>query len=187
MKKLLYFIILITSVAYNGCSYIKEYFSKPEILIRKDFNGEGMAVLTFSQSGYTLPTDIGKKAADKLTDAFFLINKFSVIDRAKTNEAQAEIDIPNTEYVSADKLQQIGLKLKANYLILGRIDIKSEKEYLSIAADQELRLSFRIISVANTDVIGVANYSGRVDDGNIPEELDKIILKIVNEIKNQRE
>ncbi|MFO7445915.1 MAG: CsgG/HfaB family protein [Ignavibacteriaceae bacterium] len=187
MKNLFYTIIILLSLVFCSCSYISGVFSKkPDVLIKKDFNGEGIAVLTFSRYGHSLPSDIGRTAADKLTDALFLVNKFNVIDRSKINDAQAEVDITNTEFLSGDKIQQIGLKLKASYLILGRIDLLSEKEYLSIEAKQELGISFRIISVADTEVLGVANYHRDIDD-NIPEEMDYMISQIVIEINKQRE
>jgi len=171
-------IAIFISTLASGCYLIS---TQPNVLIKKDFDGNGIAVLGFSKSGSFLPDDIGKVAADKLTDALFLDGKFNVIDRSKVNEAQAELEIASPESLSADQIQKLGLKLKANYLVFGRIQYVSSTDYIETDADKELHISLRIISVVNSEVIGMATYKITSKD-DITNELNSSMSKIVKKI-----
>lgn len=163
-----------------GCSTFSNIFSSgPEISVKKDFDGNGIAVLNFSKLG-PLPNDISKLAADKLTDAFFLNSRLNVVERARVNDAQASMEIINTEFMSSEQIQKLGQKLKANYLILGRVHCISEEDYFKTDDDKKLNISFRIVSVANQDVVGVVNYSCKYDD-RIVEKLQEMITQITSE------
>ncbi len=173
-------IICIVALFYffNGCSLIS---TTPDVLIKKDFSGEGIAVLNFSSQGNYLSSNIGKLAADKLTDALFVEGKFSVVDRANVNDAQASLEIKSPELVSADDIQKLGLKLKANYIVLGRVQQVSDAEFMNMDAKKELYISFRIISVKDCEVVGVATYSCKYED-NIVKEVEEMMYKIVHKI-----
>ena len=164
-----------------GCGTISNVFSSgPEISIRKDFDGNGIAVLNFAKLG-PLPNDIGKLAADRLTDAFFLNSRFNVIDRSRVNEAQASMEVTNTEFMSSEQIQKLGQKLKANYLILGRVHCISEEDYFKSDFDKKLNISFRVVSVASQDVVGVVNYSCKYDD-KLVENMQEMITRITSRI-----
>lgn len=173
-KKNIFFILLLTFIT-KGCTL---FSIAPDVLLKKEFTGESVAVLNFTKQGSYLPSDAGKIAADKLTDAMFLIGKFSVIDRSKVNEAQVGFDIKTTEFLSADDIQKLGMKLKANFIVLGRIQHVSENEYLNMNTKKELYISFRIISVKDTEVIGVASYYDNYSS-NFIEKVDDMMRKII--------
>ena len=99
----------------------------------------------FSTKGDYLPSDAGKIAADKLTDALFLEGKFNIIDRSNVNEAQAGLDIKTAEIISADEIQKLGMKLKANYIVLGRVQQVSDDKYMDSDTKKELYIHFRIV------------------------------------------
>ena len=186
MKKLI-FVLTFIFFLYSGCSFISGLFcKKPEVLLKKDFSGERIAVLTFARNGSFISSDIGKSAADKLTNALFLSGKYEIIDRSKVNIAQSELEILNTDILSHDKIQQLGLKLKANYLILGRISSNPTSEYFDLGVEKKIGISFRIISVLNTEVVGLVDYTTETNK-NISDELDSMINKIVNAMSSQNE
>jgi hypothetical protein len=186
MKKIIPVFISI-SFLFSGCYFIAGTFCKhPDVLIKKEFNGEGIAVLTFGRSGMFISPDIGNLTADRLADELFLSGKYEIIDRSKVNAAQAELEISNPNSFSQDKIHQLGLKLKANYLILGRISSNPTSEYFELDKDKKMNISFRIISVLNTDVVGIVDYT-RETTGIISIELDSMIKKIVQTMVEQNE
>jgi len=181
IKYLFYPLILIPLLI--SCGTITNLFSGgPEISIRKDFDGNGIAILNFSKIG-PLPGDAGKLTADKLADAFFLNTRFNVIERARVNDAQASMEITNTEFMSSEQIQKLGQKLKANYLILGRIHFITEEDYFKADDDKKLNISFRIVSVANQEVVGVANYTCKYND-KLVEKIDDMIVLIASKISD---
>jgi curli biogenesis system outer membrane secretion channel CsgG len=171
-------LVIFISIALNSCYLIS---TSPSILIKKDFDGDGIAVLGFSKYGSFLSDNIGRIAADKLTDALFLDGKFNVIDRSKVNQTQAEMEIASPESLSADQIQKLGLKLKANYIVLGRIQCSSNSEYIDDGSDKQLFISFRIISVLNSEVIGMATYKISSND-EITNALNNSMSTIVKRI-----
>jgi curli biogenesis system outer membrane secretion channel CsgG len=178
MKIIQVLFAIFISLIINSCYLIS---APPNVLIKKDFDGNGIAVLGFSKFGSYLSSDIGKVAADKLTDALFLDGKFNVIDRSKVNEGQAELEIASSESLSADQIQKLGLRLKANYLVLGRIQCISSSDYIDTDSDKELYISIRIISVVNSEVIGMATYS-ITSNTEVTDELNNSMSKIVKKI-----
>jgi hypothetical protein len=167
------------SFLFTGCSFISGIFCKqPDILINKEFTGENIAVLTFARKGMFIYPDIGIMTADKLTDELFLSGKYEIIDRSKVNTAQEELEILNTDVLSRDKIQQLGLMLKADYLILGRISSNPVSENFGLEMDKKMNISFRIISILNTDVVGIVDYTMETTESTTTE-LDLMIKKIV--------
>lgn len=178
-RKWLY-LLFILSLLYNGCYLITQ---EPDVMIKKEFIGNDIAVLNFSTQGSFMVPNAGKLAADKLTDALFLIGKFNVIDRSKVNQAQGSLDLRNTDFLSADEIQKIGLSLRANYLVVGSLREISDSEYMSMNEDKNIYISFRIISVTNSDVVGMATYSDNFDDNaveKIQEMMNDIVTKMVD-------
>lgn len=175
-------LLLLPLLLLNGCAYVKIFDkNKAEVVISNKFNGEGIAVLTFTKLG-PLPSEAGKMTADKLTDALYLQNHFNVVDRTKVNEAQAYLQITDAEMLSHDLLQQLGLKLKANYLILGRVKLVRNNNINIRNRKSELGISFRIISVSDTEIAGIAEYSIE-STGNIENGIDAMIKKILKKIR----
>ncbi len=154
MKIFKYLTIPIISILFSSCYLL----SPPNVFLNKDFNGNQIAVLNFSKYGPYLPSEISRIAADKLTDALYLKGKFNVVDRANVNDAEANMEIASPESLSSDQIQKLGLMLKANYLILGRIQNISDPDIFNQDAQKQLYISFRIISVLNSNVMGVATY-----------------------------
>ena len=186
MKKLI-FVLTFISFLFSGCSFISGIFcKKPDVLIKKEFTCESIAVLTFARTGSFISSEIGKLTADKLSDELFLSGRYGIIDRSKVNIAQAELEISNTDVLSYDKIQQLGLKLKANYIILGRVYSNPKSEYFELDSNKEIGISFRIISVLNTDVVGIINYT-KETNRNISNEINSMIKNIVISMKAQNE
>lgn len=183
MKKQLKILTLLSVCQlFCGCFAVSYLKDSPKVKIKKDFDGNGIAVLSFAKQGSALPHNIGMTAADKVTDALFLSGGYNVIDRSQVNSAQQEMEVENVEFLSSDQIQQIGLKLKANYIVLGRIHSLKEKENFNVKSDQEIAISFRIISVKDTEVIGVADYKQEMDE-EIVNNIDRMINKIVDRIQ----
>jgi len=173
-----YFVVLLL---VTGCGTISNLFtSGPDISIKREFDGNGIAVLNFTKMG-PIPGEAGKLAADKLTDSFFLVAKYNVVDRAKVNEAQTNLEITSSESLSSDQIQKLGQKLKANYLVLGRVHCIASDDFLNTDSDKKLNISFRIISVVNQDVIGVVNYSCSYED-NLVEKLQTMLTHITSNL-----
>lgn len=179
MKYLLFVFML---AILTGCSTFKSIFSsQPEIQLKEAFDGNGIAVLAFSKNG-SVSGSIGKLAADKLTDALFLVGKCNVIDRANVNEAQNTEKIENTESLSAENITLIGTKLNANYLVLGRVEIISQDIFLNSDSDKKINISFRIVSTKNAEILGVATYSKNYS-GNVSDVIEEMMNSIVAKLK----
>lgn len=178
--------ILLTAFSFmillNGCGlYNKMFHNRPEILLTKDFSDGSIAVLGFAKQG-SFSGDVGRLSADKLTDALFLSGRYTVIDRAAVNDAQKFLEISSTESLSIDQIQKIGLKIKSNYLILGRVQNVNLEDSPDSDPLRRLYISFRIISVADAEIIGVVNYSFEYNEKNLVEELQEKMKKIVKEM-----
>ena len=170
--------LFIGIILLAGCSTISNLLTtSPDVTIKTGFDGNGIAVLNFSRIG-PIPNDSGKLTADKLADVFFARSKYNVIDRSRVNEAQTSLELFSTESLSAEQIQKIGQKLKANYLVLGRIHCIADGEFFKLNEDKQLNISFRIISVSNQELIGLANYTCKYDD-ELVEQIEEMITKIV--------
>jgi TolB-like protein len=181
IKKMTSFIVLL--LITTGCGTISNLFtSSPDISIKKEFDGNGIAILNFSKIG-PVSGEICKIAADKLTDDFYLISKFNVIDRSKVNEAQINLEITNSESLSSEQIQKLGQKLKANYIVLGRVHCITSENFMESENNNQLNVSFRIISVANQEIIGIAYYSCEYED-NMVEKLQNMLAQIATKISN---
>jgi hypothetical protein len=181
MKKVNIILSLIIVALFNGCYLL----SPPDVLLHKDFDGNGIAVLNFSKYGPYLPPEITSITADKLTDALYLVGKFNVIDRAKVNDAQSSLELTSFEELSADKIQKLGLKLKANYLILGQIQNIANTDAFDTDSPKQLYISFRIISVVNSELVGMANYKITYKD-NLIEEIKNSMELIVKKMASAK-
>ncbi|MBN2571428.1 MAG: hypothetical protein JXA68_04815 [Ignavibacteriales bacterium] len=171
---ILYFLYgcsIFTSTSYNG----------PELLIKKDFEGKNIAVVNFFTQGSFSTSNLGKIAADKLTDFLFLITQFDVVERAKINDALTELKINNTENLSDEQIRQLGSRVGAKYLVLGRILQFNEGEFLSSNSDKVINLSYRIISVETTEVVGIASMSCEYTT-NTMERIEYMLNETVEEI-----
>jgi len=177
MKRLIYSLIALFSILFSNCYLLYP----PEVLLNKDFDGKDIAVLNFSKIGPNLPENVVILAADKLSDALFFTGKFSVIDRSKVNDAESAMQISTPEMLSADQIQKLGLKLKANYLILGQVQNISKGGLFDNDAPKEICISFRIISVATSDVLGMATYKFSYKK-NIVEKLNDAMALIAKKM-----
>lgn len=166
IKILIFFILLI-----NGC-YIQK-----EVVLLKEFNGDGIAVLNFSVTGSFIESKIGKHAADRLTDALFMKNNLRIIDRSQVNNVLIEMDINSPETLSKEELNILGKKLNANYIILGRIVQTNDKEFITSKSKMGLFISFRIISILDLEVVGMASYKTRYKE-NLFKEIDKAMIEL---------
>jgi curli biogenesis system outer membrane secretion channel CsgG len=173
MYKIIIPIVFILQFIVISCS------TNPYVLVKKDFTGEGIAVLNFSTHGSFPEANLGRIAADKLTNALFLDGSFSVIDRSLVNEAQVKTGIKSSEVLSSEDVLNIGTILNANYLIIGKIHQISEIEFLNTDLEKHLNISFRIVAVANSEVVGMADYTTLYTENVIAvtEEILKELVK----------
>ncbi|MBI2417897.1 MAG: hypothetical protein HYV28_08340 [Ignavibacteriales bacterium] len=155
-----------------GCQW---FVTKPEVQFRKDISGKSIAVLNFNTQGAMLPLSLGKYTADKLSEEFYFSGYSTVIERAKVNEAQYKLEIRSTEFLSIDNIQQLGLKLKAEYLVLGRIYQSGGADYIGTDSEKHITVSFRIVSVLNAEVAGIASYTCK--SGDNPEQIIGTMIK----------
>ncbi len=175
LKTKLYFLLIALLILLPGCFLL---YTTPEVLIKADFNGDGIAVLNFTRQSSSTVSDLGKIAADKLTDALFLERKFNVIDRAVVNDVLISMDIKTTELLSVEQIQSLGEKLGANYLIVGRIQYFTPKEFLEADAEKELYVSFRILSVISGEVIGIGTHKSTFNE-DLMDELSAAMYSLV--------
>lgn len=184
MKKYTPLFLFIVLLFAGGCAPINKFFTKPpEIFIKENIDINEIAVLTFSKQGAFLPPNIERFAADKLTDALFIKGRYSVIDRSKVNAAQFALGLNSPDNLSTDQIQMLGLKLKANYLALGRIQEYSGADYINSGEDKKLAISIRIISVLNSSTVGTINTTCTYTEQNSYEKIEKLISEIVAGLK----
>lgn len=175
----IYILILAMSVILQSCFIIS---NEPEVLLRKNFDGNGIAVLNFSRGESSQIDDIGKVAADKLTNALFLKGRFNVIDRSKVNEVEASLGIKSPDILSAGQIEKLGSTLKANYLVLGKVQKIGGDDYFDPSSNKKLYVTLRILSTDSSQVVGIATYSLTYND-NETVALGKIMNKIVEEMR----
>lgn len=180
-----FYLLLIASVfILGGCTHVKSLFHQsPEIVIKEKVDINEIAVITFSKQGSMLPQNIEKFAADKLTDALFLKGKYNIIDRSKVNSAQQTFGINSPENLSSDQIQMIGLKLKANYIVLGRIQSYGGVDYIGTDEERKLSLSIRIISVLNSETVATINASCKYEENDCFGKIESLINEIVSGMK----
>lgn len=173
MYKVLISIVFISQFIVLSCS------TNPYVLVKKDFTGDGIAVLNFSTHGSFLETNLGHIAADKLTNALFMDGSFKIIDRSLVNEAQVKTGIKSSIVLSSEQIHKLGTILNADYLIIGKIHQISEMEFLNTDLDKHLNISFRIIAVANSEVVGMADYTTLYTQNviGVIEEILKALVK----------
>lgn len=178
MKKIYFLCILfIAAITFNGCYLLT---AGPEIQLKNEFDGDGIAVLNFSVHGNYIPSDIGQIAADKFSDDLFISNSYNVIERARVNNAVKELEIKSTEILSEDDIQKLGIKLNSKFLVLGRIQQICKSDFYD--SPKQLYLSFRIISIKDSDVVGVGTYEMDYDD-NLVETVGSMISELVDKIE----
>ena len=178
LKKIILFSFILQIIGFYACSIISR---SPDVLVRNEFTGDGVAVLDFTQQSTSMVSNMGKLAADKLTDALFLERQFKVIDRAVVKDAIISMDINSTELLSIEDIKKIGSLVNANFIILGRIQYFTEPEFLNSGSEKELYVSFRILSVSSGEVVGIAN-SKRNFSENVIDELGCVINDLVRSI-----
>jgi hypothetical protein len=152
-----------------------------DVVVMKEFTGDGIAVINFSVQGSMIENGIGKNAADRLTDALFLKKNLRVIDRSKVNDALVDMDIKTSEALSKEQLASLGQKLNAHYIVLGRIVQTTDKEFMTSKNDMGLYISFRIVSTDNSDVVGMATYKITYKE-DLFKEIDIAMNKLAEEM-----
>jgi len=173
--KKLHLISILTAILLNlqGCYLIS---NDPEITVSEETTGKTVAVVNFSVQGQLLPARIGIIAADKLSDALYFTNRFIVADRSRVNEAQMFFNLKSVDILSQDDIQKLGLKLKADYLIIGKIVDNASDPYAD-EPDGKMYLNIRIVSIVNCGIAGMVNYSESYS-GDINNAIDRAISKI---------
>ena len=179
MKTFFLNLVLLFALLFNGCMLFQ---TTPEVVIQPAFDRTEVAVLDFAAKGENISQRHGVYTADKLTESLFLTRKFSVIDRIQVRDAEKFLGITSATPVSTDQLQKIGLRLKARYLILGNLYNFNEDENFSLDNNRYLQLSFRIISVATGEVLGMATHKVDSGSGNSEQAIDKAINEIILKI-----
>lgn len=174
MKKQIVFITVMLLIALS-CTPSKE------VVIMKEFTGDGVAVVNFSIQGSYVEPGIGKNAADRLTDALFLKKNIRVVDRSKVNDVLIDMDIKTPETLSKEQVTSMGQKLNAGYIILGRIIQTTDKEFMTSKNEMGLYISFRIISTSDSDVVGMASYKTTYKK-DLFKELDYAMIKLAEEM-----
>lgn len=181
MKPKNFITALLTIIFLHGCSSLGILTpDKPEFIIRDPFDGDGIAVLNFTQSGNFPVADAGKFAADKLTDMFFLKGNFNVIDRSLVNDKIITSGIKSFEFMSEEQINKIGVELNAKYLVLGRIQEESQSILFGDDDEKKVFVSFRIISVQTNQVVGLVTYSSICEKENFITDMEEIISSMVD-------
>ncbi|MBL1214642.1 MAG: hypothetical protein HND52_14910 [Ignavibacteriae bacterium] len=165
-------LIILITIQFWGCSAVDT-----DVLLRKEFDGQSIAVINFTKTGSTLHSNLGSITADLLTEALFLKGRYNLIDRSKVNEAQLKLEIKSPEYLSKEKITEIGSLLQAKYLILGDININNPSKFISDNNDTEMSLVIRLISTESTTLVGMANSTVKYKD-----DIINSIKLCVNEI-----
>jgi len=172
-------VVAFFTLLFNGCMLFQP---APEVVIQPAFDRTEVAVLDFASKGENISQRHGVYTADKLTESLFLTGKFSLIDRTLVRDAEKFLGITSATPASADQLQKIGLRLKARYLILGNLYNFNESENFSLDDNRYLQISFRIISVATGEVLGMATHKVDSGSGNSEYAIDKAINEIILKI-----
>lgn len=181
MKKIL--IILVLSILITGCSFHK-FISKsdPEVLIKSDFDKRAfIAVLSFTKRGTSQGGEWGRIIADKLSEKMFLSDSFHIVERSRVNEAVKYFEVKSPEELSLDAIQKLGLRLKANYILIGNVTLEEKDQYLSDDKKKNIYINFRIISSLNSEITVVVNYKMENTD-DLKEQMDEMLNKIVEKL-----
>jgi hypothetical protein len=152
-----------------------------DVVVMKEFTGDGIAVINFSVQGSMVENGIGKNAADRLTDALFLKKNLRVIDRSKVNDALIDMEIKSPEALSGEQIISLGQRLNANYILLGRIVQTSDKDFITSKNDMGLYVSFRIVSTDNSNVVGMATYKTTYKE-DLFKEIDIAMNQLAEEM-----
>lgn len=171
-KTLICAVVILTIVSCNPSK---------EVVIMKEFTGDGVAVVNFATQGSFIEAGIGKNAADRLTDALFLKKNIRVVDRSKVNNALIDMEIKTPEALSVEQLKSMGQKLNAGYIILGRIVQTTDKEFMTSKNEMGLYITFRIISTSDSDVVGMGSYKTTYKK-DLFREIDLAMLKLAEEM-----
>jgi TolB-like protein len=154
------YILIACVFLFSGCSSVFNVGqSGPDVLLRSDFNGDGIAVLTFSAQGSFLRSDAGIIAADRFAEEMFLRRRYNVIDRSRVNNVVNDLNIRSGEILSDDQIREIGRRLEANYVVVGKIYQEAEPFQFTENINKKLIVSMRIIDTESTDMVGIARYS----------------------------
>lgn len=175
MKYRFLFLLSLCLITINGCQWLQP--NKPIVNFDVAIKGKTVAVLNLQPSGSFLPTGIGKYSADRLSDEFFMSGYAKVIDRSKVNEAQVKLQLRSTEFLSHDNIQQIGLKLKADYLVLGTVNSITQSMDFGEESEKTITIQVRVVSVQTSEIAGMASYSC-----NSSENPELLIRKMILEI-----
>lgn len=166
---------------FTGLGFLKD--SEPDIVVKEAFDKtSGIAVLNFQRESSSPSGDIGKLTAEKFSDAMFLKLGYNIIDRSRVNESLRYLGINSPESLSLDEIQKLGLRLKAGYLLLGRVRNLTGQDFLSQDCDKNLTISFRIVSVLNGDVVALGSYSAQYKD-DVAVKVDEMVADIVEKMK----
>ncbi|HZW40272.1 MAG TPA: hypothetical protein VFF33_13320 [Ignavibacteriaceae bacterium] len=150
--------------------------------MKEDITNSRIAILNFSTLG--LKSIYGKIIADRLSESFYINNNFAVVDRALINNSSKQQNLTSTEYLSSDQIKQIGFSLKADYIIIGKIEKIQQNNILNQKDERvELNLSFRFISVKSNDIIGMVSYL--CSDKDINSALSLAVRDISVHLRNE--
>lgn len=183
--KIISFVLLSFSIGLISCSSSSFIRTKtPEINLTESIDSVNVAVLPFAKNGSSIPSNSGILFANSLSEKLFLTNKFFTIDRSKIKDVFLGLDIKNPIGLSYSELQNVGNQLNAKFIITGNIIQYSDKELTSIESEIKMKITFRIISVENGDVVGVVITHGKFKNKNIVDVIDEIANEIVVELSN---
>jgi hypothetical protein len=160
---------------------------EPEIVVKETFDKSSpIAVLNFQKESTSPTVDLGRLAAEKFTDAMFLKLGLNTIDRSRVNESMRYLGINSPESLSLDDIQKLGLRLKAGYLLLGRVKNLTGEDYLSEDCNKNLTISFRLVSVLNGNVVALGSYSSKYE-GDAAVKIDEMVGDIMEKMKSGSE
>lgn len=183
--KFISFVLIGLSIALLSCSsssYIRT--QNPEISLTERIDSVNIVVLPFAKNGSLILSNSGILFANSLAEKLFSTNNFFIVDRSKIKEVLNELDIKNPIGLSSSELQNIGNRLEAKFIITGNINQYSDKELISIESELKVKITFRIISTENGDIVGVVDAHGSSRNRNITDVLDEIANTIVMELNN---
>jgi hypothetical protein len=161
MRRLILYVFLV-SLAFAGCgSIINMGQPRPDILIRADFDGDGLAVVSFTAQGSFLQHDAGILAADRFSEEMFLRGRYNVIDRARVNNAILDIGLAGMDRLSDEQIQELGRRLDAKYIAVGKVYQETGPLYHVNDIEKKLTVSIRIIDTGSTDMVGVIRHTIR--------------------------
>jgi hypothetical protein len=152
----------------------------PEITISNGTIGKTVAVLNFSIQGELLPAKLSVISADELSNALYFTKRFIVADRSNVNEAQLFFNLKSADILSQDDIQKLGLKLKSDYLVIGKI-INYPSDPYADEQEGKMYMNITIVSVINSEIAGMIIYSENYS-GDINNAIDRAIRKISNKL-----